>query len=90
MEFRFLEAFYARGGAVYQQSPFVNGVGALTNPRMTYTGGLGYRSDYFFIDLAAGYTSNKENYYLYDPALVDAATIQNNRFTGILSIGMRY
>lgn len=90
MEFRFLEAFYARGGAVYQQSPFANGVGALTNPRMTYTGGLGYRGDYFFIDLAAGYTSNKENYYLYDPALVDAATIQNNRFTGILSVGMRY
>lgn len=90
VEFRLAEIFYLRGGTIYQQSPFINGVGALTNPRMTYTGGVGLRSDYFFVDLSAGYTTNKETYYLYDPALVDAATIQTNRFSGILSVGMRY
>jgi len=57
MEFRAMEVLYLRGGVVYQQSPFINGVGAITTPRMTYTGGIGYRSDNFFVDLAAAYTS---------------------------------
>lgn len=73
VEFRLLESTYLRGGAIYQQSPFTNGVGAVTTPRMTYTGGVGFRSDNFFIDLAAAYATSKENYYLYDPSLVDAA-----------------
>ncbi len=90
MEFRVAEALYVRGGTIYQQSPFISGVGANTSPRMTYTGGVGFRSDTFHVDLSAGYTTGKETYYLYDPYYVDAATVRNNRFMGVLSIGFRY
>ena len=90
MEFRVMESIYLRGGVIYQQSPYIRGVGAITSPRMTYSAGLGYRSDYFFIDLAASYVSSKDYYYLYDPARVDAASITNNRVFGLISFGMRY
>src|SRR5690606_22813385 len=90
MEFRLAEAFYLRAGTVYQQSPFANGVGAVNTPWLTYTGGLGYRSDYFFVDFGAGYTSREETYYMYSPELVDPATIRSNRFNAILSVGIKY
>jgi long-subunit fatty acid transport protein len=90
VEYRVAEAVRLRAGAIYQQSPFVSGVGAVTTPKMTYTGGIGYFSDYFTIDLGFAYSHNKESYYLYSPALVDAANIKNNRYMGILSVGMRY
>lgn len=90
VELRALEAWYVRAGAVYQQSPFINGVGAITTPRMSYTGGIGYRSDYFFVDVAGAFTTGKEYYYMYSPSLVEPATIQTNRFMGVVSFGMRY
>jgi long-subunit fatty acid transport protein len=90
VEVRVAEAVRVRGGTIYQQSPFVSGVGANTSPKMTYTGGIGYFSDYFTVDLGFAYTQNKENYYLYSPALVDAADIKNNRYMGVISFGMRY
>ncbi len=90
VEFRLAETLHARAGAIYQQSPFINGVGANTSPRMTYTGGVGYRSDSFHIDLAAAYSASKESYYMYSAQYVDPATIKNNRFMGVLSIGFRY
>lgn len=90
VEFRPLQAVRLRAGTIYQQSPFVSGVGAETAPKMTYTGGIGYFFDYFMIDFGLAYTHNKESYYLYNPAYVDAAGLKTSRFMGLISIGMRY
>jgi hypothetical protein len=52
--------------------------------------GLGYRDDHFFADIALRSYKQKSTYYLYDPALVDPATI-NDRITKVmLSVGFRF
>jgi len=90
MEFRLLKHYYARAGAIYQQNPIQGNVDALNNPFITFTGGLGYRSDYFFIDFALGYTRSDASYYMYDPGFIDPATIQTTRVSSLLSVGFRY
>ena len=89
MEYRIAENWRVRGGTIYQQSPFVNGSTSNTSI-ITYTGGLGFRKDKFFMDLAGMYRKDQESYWLYDPALVDETQISNNTIFGIVSIGIRY
>jgi long-subunit fatty acid transport protein len=89
MEFRVAENWRVRAGSIYQQSPFVNG-SAVNSSIITYTGGLGYRKDRFFIDLAGMFRKDQESYWLYDPALVDETQISNTTIFGIVSVGIRY
>ncbi len=90
VEIRLLSNYYLRGGAMYQQSPLVSDVGGINNPSITYTGGLGFRNDYFFVDLGLGFSKREANYYLYDPRFVEPANIKTNYNTGVLSIGYRF
>jgi len=89
MEYRLADNWRVRGGAIYQQSPFVNGSSANTS-MITYTGGLGYRKDRFFIDLAGMFREDQESYWLYDPALVEETQISNKAIFGLVSVGIRY
>ena len=89
MEIRVADNWRVRGGTIYQQSPFVNGSASNTSV-ITYTGGLGFRKDKFFIDLAGMYRKDQESYWLYDPALVDETQISNSSIFGLVSVGIRY
>lgn len=89
MEWRVAKAWYFRGGAMYQQSPFVDDV-ANNDPNISYTGGIGYRSDYFFIDLAAGYQTRNQIYYMYKTDETVPASIQTKALTTMISMGFRY
>ncbi len=89
MEFRVKKSFAVRGGAIYQQSPFANGA-AINNPWITYTGGLGYKSDYFFCDLSAGYSTKDLTYYLYESEGVQPATIKKSLLSVMMSLGFKY
>ncbi len=64
-----IQNFRIRGGFGYYGSPYKGG--GTQGERYTASGGIGYRGKYFFFD--AGYTWAKmsEDYYLYDPALVN-------------------
>ncbi|HEY4799608.1 MAG TPA: outer membrane protein transport protein, partial [Bacteroidia bacterium] len=55
-----------RGGVAFYGSPFKQGVGN-DGSRISYTGGLGFREENFFVDFAYVLTVLNENYYLYDP-----------------------
>lgn len=88
-EFRLADAFRLRGGVIYQQSPFVQGASE-TTPILTYTGGVGYRKNNFFVDLAVNYRKDSEWYWLYDPRLVDKTKIENTVISSMLSIGFKY
>ncbi len=58
-------------------------------PRTKYSAGIGYRSQQFFIDLAVVHTQQKENYYLYDPQLIEN-TVQTKKWTNaLLTIGYK-
>ncbi|MFN0032046.1 MAG: OmpP1/FadL family transporter [Flavobacteriales bacterium] len=89
LEMRVAKEFALRGGVLYQQSPFVNGVAA-NSSWLTYSGGFGYRTDYFFCDLAASYASDDRTYYLYQTIDNQPANITATKLNFLLSLGFRY
>lgn len=54
------------------------------------SGGIGYRDRSLFVDLAYVYTIKEEDYYLYNPALVDPANLSINTHQIALSVGYRF
>lgn len=89
-ELRVHNSVYLRGGAVYQQNPLSTESGEDAPALITYTGGVGYRNDYFFADLGISFTERSSSYYLYDPRFVEAADISQRYTRGILSIGTKF
>ena len=89
MEWRVAKVWYLRGGMIYQQSPFIDGV-ANNDPIISYNGGIGYRNDYFFVDLAGGFQQRNQIYYLYQTAETNPASIKTNMLTTMISLGFRY
>jgi len=76
----------ARAGAQYRQSALVESTGAQLN----YSTGLGYRNNNFYIDAAYIISTSSEDFYLYDPALIDAANINKNSNRATVTVGFRY
>lgn len=79
-----------RAGTQWQQSPFTDEAYADAPAALTYTAGAGLRLKGFYLDAALVVREQIDQYYLYDPAMVDPASIQNQRITSMISIGMRY
>jgi len=88
-EFRWMEEYYTRIGAAYQQSPFVNNV-AENSPWLTYSAGLGFKRDHFYIDFATSFSQRQESYYLYDPSRVEETKLKHELLNMILSFGIKY
>lgn len=58
-------------------------------PRTHYSGGIGFRNQQFFVDLAIIHTQQKENYYLYDPLLIENTALTKRWTSALLTIGYR-
>ena len=92
-EFR-LQKFFIRGGYARNGSPF----NTKSNPdlvensgaRSTYTLGFGFRNRSFYADAAYMLSVWKEDYYLYDPAITNPATLNNNISNITFTVGFRY
>lgn len=69
-------SFLLRAGYNFQSNPYKNDINSATSH--TASAGLGVRTKYFFFDLAYQLKLSKEQYWFYDPALVDAVS---NRYT---------
>jgi long-subunit fatty acid transport protein len=90
LEWRIHPSFRLRGGASYQQNPFVDEA-VQDNPAiLTYAGGIGYRKGGFFTDVAYSLRKATSDYYLYDPAMVEATTVNNSNGQVLVTIGFRY
>lgn len=82
--------FSFRGGYAYQGSPYANGIndGAITS----YSGGLGFKDTFYYIDLAYVYTKRAEDYYLYGTENIQVNPAQNelinHRF--LITLGTRF
>ncbi len=85
-EWRF-GAFRVRGGFGYNGSPVKSGD---VGPRYTASGGAGYFTKHFFVDLAYQWMGMKSNYYLYESAMNNPAEIRQNIHTAITTIGVRF
>ncbi len=82
--------FAFRGGYAMYQSPFANNIN--DGARSSYSAGLGYRMNDFFIDFAWTHMKSSEEYYIYgnqsiqvSPAAIDYSA---NRF--LLTLGFRF
>jgi len=70
-------------------SPFGSFTGKFA--RNSFSGGLGFKGkSKSFFDLGMIYTTWKEDYYLYDPALVNATTITNSVFYLTFTLGIKF
>ncbi len=90
LEARIHSSYYGRLGYSFQQSPLSDASGSINEPIRGWTIGLGYRDDHLFADFALSSRLQKNSYYLYDPALVNAAVIQNRIVRVMLSLGARF
>lgn len=79
-----------RGGVRLEQAPYTDAAFADAPSRMTYTMGAGLRFRGFYLDAGLAFADQTEQYFLYDPALVDAASLEQQTISSVVSIGFRY
>jgi hypothetical protein len=89
-EFRF-NTLYLRGGYGYYGKAFnQTEVNAKTHTD-SYSLGLGFRQQNFFIDFAYTNTSNNQKYYMYsDAPYLDATTIETRKNAFTTTIGLKF
>jgi hypothetical protein len=90
LEARIHSTYYARAGYSIQQSPLSDASKSMNDPTLGWTAGVGYRDDHLFADLAVSGKRIKNSYYLYDPALVNAALLSDRIVRVLLSVGVRF
>ena len=77
-----------RAGYALYGNPYKTGVNNAT--RTNYTLGIGFRESDYFIDIAYVYSTKKENYYLYDPALISAVSNQMKAHSIQATVGFKF
>ena len=85
-----LGPLYLRGGFARYGSPFKDGE---VNEKMVfsvYSGGLGFRSEHVFFDMAYALRSSEYSYYLYLPENLNAATTTENKSQVTATVGFRF
>jgi hypothetical protein len=75
-----------RAGLDYFGNPYANDVN--DGQIWKLSGGIGYRDRDFFMDFAYVYTIKKEDYYMYNPDLIDPANL--NIFTHQIALSVGY
>lgn len=82
--------FSLRAGGGYYSSPFVNDIN--DGEKFFFSGGVGYREEHFFVDLAYLQTISNEDYYLYGSENVSFDPIRNkySTYNLMMTIGFRY
>jgi hypothetical protein len=83
-----IKNFMIRGGFGYYGSPYQSNIN--TGEMYVGTFGLGYRVKHFFCDISYQWTESKEDYYLYDPTLVNPSKNRYVTSTVTTTIGFRY
>lgn len=90
IESRILSTYYVRAGYGIQQHPFSDEAAAIHAAINSWSVGVGYRDDHFFADMALRSYKVASTYYLYDPALVQPATVNDRATKVMLSVGFRF
>lgn len=89
-EFRLGDVYRLRAGVGYRTSVFTEPAGKPKEPLFNWNVGGGYKKDDFYCDGAVLLTKNKDGYFLYDPALISMASIDNLLVQVSFSIGLRF
>jgi hypothetical protein len=90
LESRILGTYYVRSGYGIMRNPLSDDAGALNDPIHSIAFGAGYRDDHFFADVALRTSTTRSTYFLYDPALVQPASVKDKVTQVMLSAGFRF
>lgn len=83
--------FRVRGGFAYFSNPYDGAMSNTNNSeRLQASGGIGYRSKYFFADLTYVWARTYQNYYLYDATMVAPADLTLNSHSVLTTVGFRF
>jgi hypothetical protein len=88
-EVRFDPVALRVGYALYG-SPYKNGVNLSEAARSSYSAGIGFRENNYFIDLAYVLTQYSENYYLYDASITNPVRNDFKSSNFLVTIGWKY
>jgi hypothetical protein len=83
-----IQNFLVRGGFGYYGSPYQSGINS--SEMVVASLGWGYRVKHFFLDMTYRWTQSKEDYYFYDPTMVNPSL---NRYTSsalTTTVGFRF
>jgi hypothetical protein len=83
-----LNNYFMRGGVGFAQNPWVSSDIKLL--QQSFAGGLGYRDDTFFLDVAYQLLYSKSNYMMYNDVNLNPATIVTTRNILTLTLGVRF
>ncbi len=85
-----LGPMYLRGGGSFYDSPYKKSEENGESWYVTLNGGLGFRSENVFFDLAYSCRLNDYNYWLYIPEDVNGAAISSRNQQFVATIGFRF
>lgn len=83
-------SMYYRAGAAYYDSPYASTEVNKGANYMSYSAGLGFRTNSFFIDLAYVYSTHKEQYYMYQLSGVTPSVNNFQRHQLMTTFGYRF
>jgi hypothetical protein len=104
LEKKFFNSCYARLGYNYATGGYksdawkmipINSVQTNTDYKNilntnTFSGGIGFRGDVFYADLAVAYSSRKADFYAFENVNLKAAPLTRNTVKGIATLGFRF
>lgn len=89
-EYRLTNLVMLRGGVARLQNGYIPELLTQTKPTMMYSFGFGYRSKYFYFDAAYTLTQTQQDYYMYDPYLVNNTQINRNISNIYTTVGFKF
>lgn len=89
-EWRILSVYRARAGLIFQQDPYVTEATNFNTHMMTYSFGGGYRGSKFYAEMAYMLRMGSQDFYIYDPSLVNPAELRGRKGEFMVTIGLRY
>lgn len=89
-EYRIQQVFRARAGFVFQQDPYIAEATSLNSHLISYSIGGGYRGSKYYAEFAYLLRMANEEFYLYDPALVNATELRGRKGELMFTVGLRY
>lgn len=79
-----------RGGYAFYGSPYIGDIN--DGRKQIFTGGIGYRSRYFFLDLSYNYLKTSQDYYMYESenVFVEPALLKTKSNSFMMTIGFKW
>ena len=88
-EYKITNQFMGRLGYAINGNPFRKDFAENTTAKQKFSGGLGFRTNSFYVDFAVVYAKEKGNYYMYDPQLVSNTVQTKSLVSSLLTVGLK-